>query len=310
MALTSGAASFREMAAEVRARVAWLTPLLLLTAVLLLGSLAFAIANLDRGAEELPQLPEIGGAPAAAPFGISGSELQLILQLTIGSMFLAAIIGVLFFRTRGEKVLSPWELTGYLLAIGLVVGAVLFYPQFAALIANLTGTGGQTNPPGTPGQGGLGQLPASTAFPILLALVLIVMIAVWLFAFGSRVLPALAGVGRGRPPERERRRLEAASAVRRTLLDLEAGGDFRTAVLACYQRMCSLFATKGVARQEALTPREIEVLALAELGLSQGVVDDLTGLFEEARYSEHEIGPSQRDRAVECLTSIRKELEA
>ncbi|HTD81178.1 MAG TPA: DUF4129 domain-containing protein, partial [Thermoplasmata archaeon] len=108
---------------------------------------------------------------------------------------------------------------------------------------------------------------------------------------------------------RERRRLEAASAVRRTLIDLQAGTDFRTAVMACYQRMCSLIAARGVARQEALTAREIEGLALAELGLSQGSVDDLTNLFEEARYSMHEIGAMQRDRAMDCLTAIRRELE-
>jgi hypothetical protein len=297
------------MAVAVRGRVAWRAPLLLFAAVLLLGSLAFAIANLDRGAETLPQLPEIGGSPGTAPFGPTGAELQVVWQVLIGSILISGIVAAIFVKWKGGQAISVWELLGYLFGIGLIGGMIAFWPEIVAAFGSLSQLGGTGSSGTSPGGTGLGQLPTSVAFPLFLLVVLIVIVAVWLFAFGARTLPELAGLGRGRQPERERRRLEAASAVRRTLLDLEAGGDFRTAVLACYQRMCSLFATKGVARQEALTPREIEVLALAELGLSQGSVDDLTGLFEEARYSEHEIGPAQRDRALECLGAIRRELE-
>jgi len=97
--------------------------------------------------------------------------------------------------------------------------------------------------------------------------------------------------------------------LRRTLLDLEAGRDFRTAVLECYRTMCSILAIRGVSRQDVLTPREIEFQALSELGLSRTSIEDLTSLFEEARYSDHQIGRNDRDRAVECLTAIRNELE-
>ena len=134
-------------------------------------------------------------------------------------------------------------------------------------------------------------------------------IAIYTFALSSQIFPRIIDIVKGTESVRERRRSEAASAVRRTLLDLESGTDFRTAVMACYQRMCTLIAARGVSGQDVLTAREIEGLVLVELGLSQGSVDDLTNLFEEARYSAHEIGPGQRDRAVECLTSIRRELE-
>lgn len=299
------------MAVAVRGRVVWLPPLLLFAAVLLLGSLAFAIANLDRGAEMLPEIPAIGtDDPRPAPFGPTGDQLQVVWQITIASIFLVAIAAVVFAKLRGDKLdLSPLEFLGYAFGIGIVGLAILLWPSVADLFGSLSRAGGPSQPPPSPGSDtGLGQLPTSAAFPAAVALFLVVLVAVWLYAFSSKVLPDLL-TGRVRAPDRERRRLEAASAVRRTLLDIEAGGDFRTAVLACYQRMCSLFATRGVARQEALTPREIESLALSELGLSQTVVDDLTGLFEEARYSEHEIGPAQRDRAVECLGAIRRELE-
>jgi len=301
------------MAVAVRRRVVWLPPLLLFASVLLLGSLAFAIANLDRGAEMLPEVPPLGsGDPGTAPFGPTGAQLQVLWQITIASIFLVAIVAVVYAKLRGDKLgkaLSVWELLGYVFGIGLVVGLIAFWPTLVDLVGSWSRPGGSTQPPAPGGGSGLGQLPTSAAFPAAVVVFLVILAAVLLYAFSSRVLPNLAGVGRGREPERERRRLEAARAVRRTLLDLEAGGDFRTSVLACYQRMCSLFATRGVSRQAALTPREIEALALVELGLSQGSVDDLTGLFEEARYSEHEIGPVQRDRATECLNAIRRELE-
>lgn len=301
------------MAVAVRGRAFWLPPFLLFAAVLLLGSLAFAIANLDRGEEALPQIPDIGigGDPGTAPFGPTGTQLQVIWQITITSIFLSALIAAIVVKWKGgklHKAVSIWELLGYMFGIGVVLFLVLFWPAIVDVIGSLSRTGGAGQPPSPGGASGLPPFPTSTAFPIALFAFAAIIIAVYLFAASSRALPALLDAARSREPERARRRLEAAHVVTRTLLDLEAGGDFRTAVMACYQRMCSLLERKGVARQETLTPREIEGRALAELGLSQASVDDLTGLFEEARYSDHEIGPAQRDRARECLNAIRREL--
>ena len=313
MPLTSGPPSFRSMAVAVRGRAFWLPPLLLFAAVLLLSSLAFAIANLDRGEEVLPQVPDlgIGGDPGVAPFGPTGTQLQLVWQITIASIFVAAFLAVVIVKLKGGKlrnVVSVWELLGYAFGVGVILFLVLFWPAIVDAIGALSRPGGTGSTPGTGGGSGLPPFPTSTAFPIALFVFAAVLIAVYFFAASSRALPAILDAARRREPDRARRRFEAAGVVTRTLLDLEAGGDFRTAVMACYQRMCSLLETKGVVRQEALTPREIEGRALAELGLSQGSVDDLTGLFEEARYSDHAIGPAQRDRARDSLNTIRREL--
>jgi hypothetical protein len=298
------------MAFAVRGRAVWLPPVLLFASVVLLGSLGFAIANLDRGEEALPPaFPMPGGDPGAAPFGPTGEQFQLVWRVLIATIFILGIIAAIYARLTKQKTVSVWDLLGYGFGVGVIGGLVIFWPAVVSALQSLALPGGSTGSTGSDGTSTSGPIPVSTAFPIAVVIFSIVVIAVYVFALSSRIFPALIDVVKGREPTRERRRLEAASAVRRTLLDLEAGTDFRTAVMACYQRMCALIAARGVAGQEALTAREIEGLALAELGLSQGSVDDLTSLFEEARYSTHEIGPPQRDRAVECLSAIRQELE-
>jgi len=37
-------------------------------------------------------------------------------------------------------------------------------------------------------------------------------------------------------------------------------------------------------------------------------LDDFLAIFEEARYSDHEIGPSHRDRAIQTLNAIAQSL--
>jgi hypothetical protein len=298
------------MAFAVRGKALWLPPLLLFASVVLLGSLAFAIANLDRGEETLPEVPSIGGGEGRpGSFGGGGEGFQLIWRVLIATLLIIAIGAAIYARWTKQKVVSVWELIGYAFGIGVVGGLVIFWPVILEALESLTVFGGQPEPPSPGGSGDVGPIPRSAAFPIAVVVFAVVVIAIYVFALSSRIFPHLLELLTEREPDRTRRRLEAASAVRRTLLDLEAGTDFRTTVMACYQRVCSLLATRGVTQQEALTAREIEGLALAELGLSRGSVDDLTGLFEEARYSTHEIGPSQRDRAVECLSQIRRELE-
>ena len=298
------------MAVAVRQQALWVPPLLLFASVVLLGSLAFAIANLNRADESLPPaFPLPRGDAGGVPLAPSGEQLQIVWQVLIASLFITAIVASVYARKTNQKAVSAWELLGYGFGIGVIGGLVFFWPAIIRGLQSLALPRGSTSSPGPGGTSDPGIIPTSDAFPIAVVVFAVAMIAIYTFALSSQIFPRLIDIVRGTESVRERRRSEAASAVRRTLLDLESGTDFRTAVMACYQRMCTLIAARGVSGQEVLTAREIEGLALAELGLSQGGVDDLTNLFEEARYSAHDIGPRQRDRAVECLTSIRRELE-
>jgi hypothetical protein len=105
-------------------------------------------------------------------------------------------------------------------------------------------------------------------------------------------------------------RPSAAVAVDVAIHDLEAGRDVRSTILACFQRFCALLGSRGITEQEALTPRELEALAVHRLKVSSKDSRILTGVFEEARYSTHPLGEPDRQRALESLGEIRAALEA
>src|SRR5438128_98591 len=72
----------------------------------------------------------------------------------------------------------------------------------------------------------------------------------------------------------------------------------------------ALLRARGTTAQGALTPRELEDLAVGRLHVSREASSTLTSLFEEARYSEHPLGEADRRRAIESLAGIRVALEA
>src|SRR5438093_6191539 len=87
-------------------------------------------------------------------------------------------------------------------------------------------------------------------------------------------------------------------------------GDVRSVILACFHRFCALLGARGITAQGALTPRELEGLAVERLHVSREASETLTTLFEEARYSEHPLGEADRHRAIESLAGIRVALGA
>jgi len=102
----------------------------------------------------------------------------------------------------------------------------------------------------------------------------------------------------------------AADAVQDAIEELEVGGDVRSVILACFHRFCALLGARGITAQGALTPRELEGLAVERLRVSRDASETLTSLFEEARYSEHPLGEADRQRAIESLAGIRVALGA
>ena len=59
-----------------------------------------------------------------------------------------------------------------------------------------------------------------------------------------------------------------------------------------------------------MTPRELARMAVEELKWPESPVAELTSLFEEARYSHHEIDAFMQRRAVFSLESIRDDIAA
>ncbi|MBI5000663.1 MAG: DUF4129 domain-containing protein [Euryarchaeota archaeon] len=101
---------------------------------------------------------------------------------------------------------------------------------------------------------------------------------------------------------------EAAAIITGAIKEIEEGAGLRAAVLRCYSSMVKLFDDKGVRLRPQMTPREFEGAVRNGLKLQEESLTALTRLFEEARYSTHEITEDDRGRALECLDSVRRAL--
>jgi hypothetical protein len=290
-----------------------LVPASLVLGVLVLGSLAHNLALLDTGPERLPPTPALfglgsgGGSGAPAAFG-SGDFWRALALVAMWITIAAGVLAAVIYKLRGGKLLqlvSVWELLGYLLVLLLFFVILLHWQDISAVIRGDRGVL-PSIPSGPAGPGSPSDADADAATgTAILAVALLAFVAVSLAIPLARFLRRMAAEAPPKGPPSG----EMARAVARAVRTIREGGDYREAVIQCYSDLMAALASRGVQGQEPLTAREIEGVALQRVGLTRGSVDALTGLFEEARYSKHDIGPAQRDAAVTALEAIRRELE-
>ena len=95
-----------------------------------------------------------------------------------------------------------------------------------------------------------------------------------------------------------------ANIARDSLEDLVQGREWGNVIVAAYARMLEAVRTaRDVHREQAWTPREFAA-RLARQGLPASAVDELTRLFEAARYGGQVADDDARRRAASCLESI------
>jgi Domain of unknown function (DUF4129) len=104
--------------------------------------------------------------------------------------------------------------------------------------------------------------------------------------------------------------MEFEELVEDTLADLYAEVDPRKAIIAAYARVERVFATYGLPREPSEAPIEYLERALPELRASGAALERLTGLFQWAKFSAHEVDPKMRDEAIGALLEVRDELRA
>lgn len=102
---------------------------------------------------------------------------------------------------------------------------------------------------------------------------------------------------------------DLAGSIGESIDDLEAEPDARRAVIAAYARMESVLARSGLRREPSETPLEYLRRVLLGLKARGDAVQALTGLFEEARFSRHEIDASMKREAIGALRTIRDDLQ-
>jgi hypothetical protein len=90
--------------------------------------------------------------------------------------------------------------------------------------------------------------------------------------------------------------------------DLEAEPDARRAVIAAYARMEGVLARHGLRRRPSETPLEYLRRVLLELTARADAVARLTTLFEQAKFSRHDIDATMKRDAIGALREIRDDL--
>ncbi len=105
---------------------------------------------------------------------------------------------------------------------------------------------------------------------------------------------------------------EGAVAVEDALrvLEMVEEADPRTRIMACYERMIRAAAGLGADVSVDQTARELESGIRRMFQLKGPSIRDLTRLFEEARYSLHQITEQDSEEAQRCLLEIGEELRA
>ena len=293
-----------------RRKFAWAVPLLLVLAVLLVAALAFNLANLDTGGESIPQATAPGG-PASRAGVFVPDPIATILLTVLSAFFLVGSV-LLLLRSRSgakrpSKPFSWWAVLARALGMTLLILLLIGWPKAIQAARERVGT--QANATAADTGAFTTVWPTAAGWPVELFLIAAVLAALaWLVYLLRR--------SRRPDPEWETafptpiERQAAVVAVRSTIRDLEDGGDVRAAILACFERFCDLLGSRGITDQEALTPHELEGLAVDRLGVSREASGILTSLFEEARYSEHPLDDRDRARAIGSLGQIQAALEA
>lgn len=296
------------MAGVQRGRRAWVVPLLLVLAVVIVAALAFNLANLEPAGSAVPRVPTSEERPSEAGVAIPDPIAIVLLQI-LATVVLVGIIVLLFQRRKDSKrprtPFSRRSILGSVVGIAVLIALLLVWPRAMPFPEE----GQQPSNVTADAPAGL-RLTFASGWPVELFLIGSVLGSLlWvLYRFRRGTGPLAVGSEPGGEfPELQQ---AASEVVQETIRDLEFGGDVRTTILACFQRFCHLLGSRGITKQVALTPRELEGLAVRKLAVSREASETLTSLFEEARYSEHALGDGDRHRAIESLGRIQASLEA
>jgi uncharacterized protein DUF4129 len=103
---------------------------------------------------------------------------------------------------------------------------------------------------------------------------------------------------------------ELAATMSESIDDLEAEPDARRAVIAAYARMEAVLARNGLRRRPSETPLEYLRRILLGLTARTEAVKQLTLLFEQAKFSRHDVDDGMKQQAIDALRVIRDDLRS
>jgi len=201
--------------------------------------------------------------------------------------------------------LVPW----WARALGVVLALALLAAPFVILVANRgrTFTPPVVAHPSGPLRGTGHQVassPGSLVWPLVAGVIIAAVALLVLAVLSRRGRHGNDAAGPGQVPAAARvaEGLEAGSDA------LEAGGESRAAIIACYAAMERGFAAAGSAPAAADTPAEVLTRASRAGIVRSGPAEVLTGLFRRARYSTEPMTSADSGTAASALTQMRADL--
>ena len=108
----------------------------------------------------------------------------------------------------------------------------------------------------------------------------------------------------------ERRQVQALKGILTdTMMQLEASNEYIAAIFDCYKSLVKHFKRYGFMKKVYETTREFESAVRAAFNMVPAEqLGGFLSIFEEARYSDHTIDASHRDRALQTLDTIVRSL--
>ena len=265
---------------------------------------------------EAARAPVLGGL---APFLIlAAMTWYLIILIADREEIIAALAAILKARRESEQPKPNFWATilTYLTLLGLGIIALWFGVPQQIINRLRTATQGLGIFPG----GGNSTTPTFQTNPLIGGILpmatftdYVIVVAALIFAVSCFILLAglkLAITTREKAPDdsQDILKMEAAQVVQQTISKLETTKEYHEIILQCYKRMCKALSNAGLNVEPTQTAREFAESDSVKLRVGDEAVRGLTFLFEEARYSNHEILEAKRAEALKRLESLQRAL--